>query len=117
MRLNSLVVSGRIREQLARPSPATERQRHCRADDTKQDFRICRYVSRTLRRRKFSRSLQYQSAFTFTSIKAAASARKRMSSSFRGWFWFIQRIALSYQVRACDLSPSCQWAMARKNQS
>src|SRR5262249_48614700 len=48
---------------------------------------------------------------------SAASARKRRSSSFFGWFLSIHCTARSYHSRALSFSPSCQWAMARKNQS
>src|SRR5262249_23238367 len=63
------------------------------------------------------RSLQGHFFFSFTPSNDAASARKRRSSPSVGWFFSIHGTALSYQERACSLSPSCQWAMARKNQS
>src|SRR5436305_5612388 len=57
------------------------------------------------------------SYFSFTPSKAAASARNPTSSSSLDWFLSIHWTALSYHERACGLSPSCQWAIARNASS
>ena len=52
--------------------------------------------------------LPVQSFLSFTPSKAAASAWKGMRSSSASWSFFFHSTALSKQVSACGLSPSCQ---------